>query len=131
MRVAFVEWQLRQVVSVFNQQIKQIEVQSQQQMRTIQIQSEAARAEAERKASIKASELMQQRLDAQQADLKKRADVAAEINEQAKKEEAWAGFYKPTRGCEKDNPNRETVKCGNDYIKAHNRFDATWTSNSN
>ena len=53
------------------------------------------------------------------------------INERAKKDEAWKVFYKPTKGCEADNPNRETVKCGNDYIKAHDRFEASWLTNQN
>lgn len=128
MREAYIEWQLRQVLSTFNQEMKLIEVQSQLQINAVRMNSEAIKSEEERNSRIKAAELMQKKLDAQQVEFNKRADVVAEINNRVKKEEAWLEFYQPTKGCEQDNQNREAVKCGNDYIKAHKRFEASWVA---
>lgn len=130
-REAYIEWQLRQVVSVFNQEIKVITDQTQQQMRSNQLKSEAMRLEAEEQARVKAEEDMQKKIAAHQIELDKRSAAASEVDARVRKEESWANFYKPIKGCEKDNPDREAVKCGNDYIKSRNRFEQSWATNSN
>lgn len=129
-REAYLEWQVRQAVEVFNQQMQIINAQSQQQMQNIQLQSEAMRAKAEEDARAKVAELRQQKLAAQQLDNEKRNAIDAAIDERIKKEEAWTATYKPVRGCEKDNPNRDAIKCGNDYAKAHRQFEASWANNN-
>jgi hypothetical protein len=130
-RAAYIDWQLRQVAEAFNQQISVINDQSQQQMRSIILKNQAMQAEVEEKARLKADELMQKKIETHQIELDKRAAVASEIDARARKVEAWNVFYKPTKGCEKDNPDREAVKCGNDYIRARNSFEQSWASNSN
>lgn len=129
-RAAYIEWQVNQAVSLFNQEMKVIVDQSQQQMRVFQLKNEAVRAEAEEKARLNAEEIMQKKIAAHQIELDKRAAIATEADERVRKEEAWIDFYKPTKGCEKDNPDREAVKCANDYIKARNRFEQSWASSS-
>ena len=130
-REAYLEWQVRQAVEVFNQQMQIINAQSQQQMQNIQLQNEEMRAKAEEDARAKAEELRQQKLAAQQLDNDKRNAIVAEIEERSKKEEAWAEAYKPVKGCEKDRPDRDAIKCGNDYAKAHRQFEASWAANHN
>lgn len=130
-RAAYVEWQVRQALAAFNQQMQIINEQSQQQLKNIQLQNEAMRAKAEENARLKAAELRQQKFAAQQLDFEKRTLVVNQINEHARKEEAWNEAYKPVRGCEKDNPDRDIIKCGNDYAKARRQFEASWSSNLN
>lgn len=127
-REAYVEWQVRQAVEVFNQQMQVINAQSQQQMQSIQLQNEAMKAKAEQEADAKEEELRQQKLAAQQLDNDKRNAIAAAIDERTKKEEAWSSAYKPISGCEKDSPDRDTIKCGNDYAKAHRQFELSWAN---
>ena len=127
-REAYVEWQVRQAVEVFNQQMQIINAQSQQQMQSIQLQNEAIKASAEEDARAKEEKLRQQKLAAQQLDNDKRNAIAAAIEERTKKEEAWSYAYKPIIGCEKDNPNRDAIKCGNDYAKAHRQFELSWAN---
>lgn len=130
-RQAYLEWQIHQAVAVFNQQMQTISAQSNAQFQSIQLQNVARRTAEEEKIRFNAEVLEKQRLDTIQADNENRARVAAAIDEQARKERAWKSFYKPIVGCGAENPNRETVKCGNDYIKAHKHFEASWTSNTN
>ena len=127
-REAYVEWQVRQAIEVFNQQMQIIDAQSQQQMQSIQLQNQAMKANAEENARAKQEELRQQKLAAQQLDNDKRNAIAAAIEERTKKEEAWALTYKPIKECEKDNPNRDAIKCGNDYAKAHRQFELSWAN---
>lgn len=130
-RMAYVDWQLRQVAETFNEQIKVMNYQSQQQMRMIQLKNEAMQAQAEEKVRLKAEAAMQQRIAAHQIELDRRAAIENEINTRVKKEQAWTAFYKPTKGCEKDNQNRDAILCGNDYMKAHKRFEESWASSLN
>ena len=130
-REAYLEYQINQVVKVFNQQIQVIDAQTQAQVQQMQLRNEASKAENERLTRIRQEEQEQQKIAKIQIENEKRAKVIADINERAEKDEAWKLFYKPTKGCEPDNPNRDPIKCGNDYIKAHNRFEATWSSRLN
>jgi len=127
-RAAYIEWQVRQALEIFNQQMQIINAQSQQQMRNIQLRNEAMREKTEERIRLQAEELRQQKLAAQQIDFEKRAAIENKINERSKKEEAWAESYKPARGCEKDNPDRDALICGNDYAKARRHFEATWST---
>ena len=128
-REAYVEWQVRQALEVFNQQMQIIDVQSQRQMQSIQLQNQAMKAQAEENARAKEEESRQQKLAAHQLDSDKRNAIAAAIDERTKREEAWSTAYKPISGCEKDNPDRDTIKCGNDYAKAHRQFELSWANN--
>lgn len=127
-REAYLEWQVQRALSIFNQQMQIYATQSQEQLRAIQLRSEGIRAEAEEKARIKAENQEQQRLAAIQMENENLARIVAAQEEQIRKDKAWALFYKPITGCEADNPNRLIVSCGNDFIKARRRFEATYQS---
>ena len=120
-REAYLDYQINQAVKIFNQQMQNINAQTQAQLHTYQLENESRKAENERVIRLRQEEHEQQKIVKIQVENGKRAQVIAEINERAKKDEALKVFYKPTNGCEADKPNREPVKCGNDYIKAHNR----------
>lgn len=128
-RQAYLDWKIQQAVAIFNQQIQAISAQSNAQLQSIQLQNEARKAADEEKIRFKAESAEKQRLATIQADNENRARVIAAINEQARKEHAWKLFYKPIVGCGAENPNREAVKCGNDYIKSRRSFDASWVAN--
>ena len=125
-RAAYIEWQVRQALEIFNQQMQVINEQSQHQIRNIQLRNEAMREQAEERIRLKAEELRQQKMAAQQLDFDQRAADVERINEKIRKEEAWTLSYKPTKGCEKDNPDRDVILCGNDYAKARGQFEAAW-----
>lgn len=127
-REAYLEWQVRQAVEAFNQQMQIIDAQSQQQLKNYQLQNEAEKAKLEEEASARAEELRQQKLADQQLDTEKRNAIAAAIDERIKKEQAWTETYKPVKGCDKENPDRDAIKCGNDYVKAHRQFEVSWAN---
>lgn len=74
-RAAYIEWQVRQALEIFNQQMQIINAQSQQQMRNIQLRNEAMREKTEERIRLQAEELRQQKLAAQQIDFEKRAAI--------------------------------------------------------
>lgn len=125
-REAYIEWQVQRALIVFNQQIQIMNAQSQQELQHFQLQSEAARAAAQERVRIEMEAKEQQRLAAAQLDNDKRKQALAVIQEKEAKEVAWKKFYSPIRGCESENPNRDAIKCGNDYIKARRRFELAW-----
>lgn len=127
-RAVYLEYQARQELALFNQYISVINEEIQQQLKNTQLQTEAMRARIEENARLKTEVLRRQKQLAQQIDLAKREEISHQINARVRKDEAWAAAYKPIRGCEKDNPDRDAIKCGNDYAKAHRQFEASWTN---
>lgn len=121
-RVAYVEWQIRQVVNIVSQEMVLINQQSQKSIERIQIEArlrQEAALEMERlKVEIK-----------QQDELDRRAAIQAEIDLAKSKEQAWQSFYKPIPGCESSNNNKDFIKCGNDHAKAIKRFESQWAMN--
>lgn len=128
-REAYIEYQARQALALLNQQLSIINEQTQRQFEHIQLQTEAMNARAQENARLRAEALIEQKQIAQQIDLKNREEISNKINEQIRKEQAWAVAYKPVKGCEKDNPERDAITCGNDYARAHRKFEASWISN--
>lgn len=121
-RVAYVEWQIRQVVNIFNQEMVLLNQQSQKSIERMQIDArlrQQAALEHERlKVEIK-----------QQEELSNRAAIQAEIDLAKSKEQAWKRFYKPISGCESSNNDKDFIKCGNDHAKAIKRFESQWSMN--
>jgi len=74
----------------------------------------------------RAQEARRAKETALQMDLYQREQKALSLKHDSDKETAWNAYYKPTVGCESSNQNRDTIKCGNDYIKSRNKFEASW-----
>lgn len=128
-REAYMEYQARKALEMLNQQLSIINEQTQRQFEKIQLQTEAMNARAQENTRLRAQALIEQKKIAQQIDLKNREEISNKVNEQIRKEQAWAVAYKPIKGCEKDNPDKDAIKCGNDYARAHRKFEASWISN--
>jgi phosphoglycerate-specific signal transduction histidine kinase len=125
-RAAYVEWQVRKAVELFNQQMANITYQSQKQMKQIQLQNQQ-RIEAARRAQEEKA--LQLKLEKRRVEQERQAAISAGINERRKKEEAWERFYKPVSGCEASNDNKDLMKCGNDYARAKKKFEELWANN--
>lgn len=127
-REAYVEWQVRQALTMFNQQMAIINDQSQRSIQNMQIQSQAYQEAANQRAQIEQEKIEQKKLDALQLERDKKAAIMAEIDLKNKKDQDWNAFYKPIKGCESSNDNKDLMKCGNDYARAKKAFEAQWTS---
>jgi len=72
--------------------------------------------------------LEQQRQEAQDREERQRqaqeALIAEHRERQARKDAAFARFYRPSTACERD---PATVACGNEFMQAKKRFEATYT----
>jgi len=99
---------------------------SRKHLKDIQIQSELANAKAREISRQKTEEAQRAKAATIQRDLYEREQKSAELKRLADKENAWKSYYEPISGCESNNPNRETIKCGNDYLKAKKEFEAEW-----
>lgn len=132
-REAYVDWQVRKALTIFNQQMAIISEQSQRSMENIQLQSQAYQDAANQRAIIEEEKLHQKKLYELQLERDKKAAIMAEIDMKNKKEKDWIAFYKPIKGCESSNENKDLMKCGNDYAKAKKAFEAQWanTNSSN
>ena len=132
-REAYVEWQVRQALAIFNQQMATINEQSQRSLENIQIQSQAYQEAANQRARIEQAKIEQKKLDELQLERDRKAAIAAEVDLKIKKEQDWEAFYKPIKGCESSNDHKDLMKCGNDYAKAKKSFEAQWknTDSSN
>lgn len=85
---------------------------------------------AQAAASQRAADAERQRQQAIAADADaKRANAEAERMRQlakAKRDAAWAAFYKRDPACD-DNPNTETfTRCANEHLRAKTQFEATY-----
>lgn len=127
-RAAYVEWQARQAIAMFNQQMQALHEQTTKSIERMQIRQQRIMAEAQEKARLKEEAAYQQKLAIRQMDLDRRAAIAAKNEMAMKKEEAWKNYYKPAKGCESENPNIDLIKCGNDHAKARKLFEASWAS---
>ena len=123
-RAAYVEWQVRQVLEVFNQEIQLVNEQSHRNIERIRQQSitaQEAANERQRQAEVVA---YQHKLALHQQELAKQAEKEAEIEARSNKADAWLGFYKPSKACESENKN--IINCGNEYARAKNKFETQW-----
>lgn len=122
-REAYLEWQVKQALEVFNQQMNIVNQQSQINLQRIQLQAEQqSRAQAER--------AYQERLAKHQVELDKQAAIAKQIEERTSKAQAWSDYYKPSKGCDASNENKDLLKCANEHIRAKNNFEAQWALNN-
>lgn len=131
LREAYTRWEIEQALVAFNQQIAVINAHTQEQLRRSQLQAEAMRAAATERARMQEEVNAQLGAEKIQQENDKRVQAVANAQEAARKEKAWEAYYKPIVGCEAENPNRETIKCGNDYIKAKRKFESDWLSKNN
>lgn len=131
----YMEWQLRRALTIFNQQMEISTRQSQRELRSIQRQSQAQFREMQLSNQARVEALAEQsrrreetRVRQNLAEIQRNIEIEATRKSEANKEILWKVFYKPSPGCEAENPNRELIKCGNDYINARRRFETSWAA---
>jgi len=122
-RAAYVEWQLKRTLETFNQQMAVVNANLQRDMELSQIRS---RAEVEERARVQQEKDYQQRLAKHQLALAKQAAIDQAINERDRKAQAWADYYKPVKGCEPSNDNKDLMLCANDHARAKKNFETQW-----
>lgn len=103
-----------------------ISMQSQKNAERMQMKLQAAQEAANERARIEAEGLRLQKLSERQVEMDWQASISAERALRNKKEQAWLEFYKPVKGCESSNYNKDIIKCGNDYAKAKKNFESKW-----
>jgi hypothetical protein len=117
------DWQIRRALTILNQQIAISEAQTKNELRKIQIQNEERiRLHAEHNERL--------RMQKHAAELEQQVIFDAQLAAKNAKEIARKSFYKPIAGCESENPNRDLIKCGNDFARANKRFEEDWTKNN-
>lgn len=126
LRAAYVEWQLRQALEKFNQQITVINANTQRDIELNRLRIQAA---AEERAKIQQEAIYQQKLAKKQFELEKQAAINQEIDLKNRKAQAWVDYYKPAKGCEPSNDNKDLMMCANDYARAKKNFETQWASN--
>lgn len=124
-RAVYVEWQLRQVLETFNQQVTVINANAQKDIELSRIRNQAA---TEERARIQQEKVYQQKLAKHQLELDQQAAINHAINERDRKAQAWADFYKPAKGCEPSNDNKDLMMCANDHARARKNFEAQWAN---
>ncbi|MDI1309999.1 MAG: hypothetical protein PSV17_11300 [Methylotenera sp.] len=124
-RAVYVEWQIRQVLDNFNQQIVVMNAESQRAMELSQLRAKAAEDERTR---IEEEKTYQQKVAKYQLEQNRQAVITNAINDKNRKVQAWDDYYKPAKGCESSNDNKDLMKCGNDYARAKKSFEAQWAS---
>lgn len=123
LKSAYDEWQIRRAINVFNQQMSAVNYQTQKSLEQMQLRNQQ-KIEANQRAKeekLMALEMLNRRNEQERQ---------AAINERRSKELAWENFYKPIRGCESSNDNKDLMKCANDYARAKKTFEAQWASNN-
>lgn len=120
-RAAYIEWQIRQVLEVFNQEINLVNEQSQRNIEKIRQQSLAMQKAANERQKQAEFAAYQHKLSLHQQELVKQVEKEAEIEARNNKADAWLGFYKPSKACESENKNM--INCGNEYARAKNKFE--------
>lgn len=119
---AYEEWQIRRALAIFNEQMAITEIQTKNELRKIQIRNEEhIRLQAEQSEHL--------RIQKYQAGLERQAIFDTQMAKKNAKEVARKSFYKPVAGCESENPNRDLIKCGNDYARANKKFEENWAKN--
>jgi hypothetical protein len=127
-RDAYERWQIEQAMKELNRQLQISAEQSNRAMQEIQSQQQYAYAKAKEAARLEAENKQREKERLRQQQLADQELRTIALKNLAKKEQAWQNYYKPITGCESANPNRETVKCGNDYIKARRNFEQIWST---
>lgn len=125
LRAIYIEWQIRHALEVFNQQAALIGANMQ---RDIQRSQTLAKLEAEERTRFLQEKSHQERLAKHQIELNKQAAIERGINDRNKKEQAWTDYYKPAKGCEPSNDNKDLMKCANDYARAKKSFEVQWSN---
>lgn len=120
------EWQVRRAMAIFSAQMTNMEMQTKNELRKMQIKTETYKAENEERARAQAQQKEQLRIQKYHEELEQQAMLQAQIAEKNAKEIARGSFYKPIDGCESKNPDRDLIKCGNDYAQANKRFEDNW-----
>lgn len=89
-----------------------------------QLARQQATAEKLRQQQAAEEQLKRQQIEAQQAAIKAQSDAQqAQADEAIRKEKAWEKYY--ARSSECDRP-ENSVRCGNEYIRAKKRFESYW-----
>ena len=122
----YLEWQIRRALTIFNEQMEVVNRQTQQQFQEIQIRNEYQQAKEMERVRLESEYKEQQRRLVIERENQIHAQKMAVVEEKNAKETAWGKFYKPTLGCGSENPNRDAIKCGNDYIRERKRFESGW-----
>ncbi len=123
-RAAYIEWQVRQALEVFNQEMQLINEQSQRNIERVHQQSLAMQEAANERQRQTEAAAYQHKLALHQQELAKQAEKEAEIEARSNKADAWLAFYKPSKACESENKN--IINCGNEYAWAKNKFETQW-----
>ena len=125
LRAIYIEWQVRYALKEFNQQMALIEANMHRDMQRNQIR---AKLEAEERTRALQEKAYQERLAKHQLKLEEQAAIERGINDRSKKEQAWTDYYKPAKGCEPSNDNKDLMKCANDYARAKKSFEVQWAN---
>ena len=126
-REAYIEWQVKQALSFFDQAMQLEKKQSQRNMEQIHQQLIAAQEAANERQRQAEAVAYQHKLALHQQELAKQAEKEAEIEARSNKADAWLAFYKPSKACESENKN--IINCGNEYARAKNKFETQWDAN--
>ncbi|MES2546381.1 MAG: hypothetical protein V4575_01660 [Pseudomonadota bacterium] len=116
------EWQIRRALAIFNEQMAITESQTKNELRKIQIQNEE-------RLRLHAEQIERLKIQKHEAVLEQQAIFEAQLAAKNAKETARKSFYKPVAGCESENPDRDLIKCGNDYARANRKFEENWAKN--
>ncbi len=116
------EWQIRRALAIFNEQMAITESQTKNELRKIQIQNEE-------RLRLHAEQIERLKIQKHEAVLEQKAIFEAQLAAKNAKETARKSFYKPVAGCESENPDRDLIKCGNDYARANRKFEENWAKN--
>ena len=123
------EWQVRRALAILNEQLAITEVQTKNELRKMQIRNEAFKAQNEESIRIQAEQDQLLKIQKHEAELEQQAFFETQLAARNAKEVAKKSFYKPILGCESHNPNRDLIKCGNDYARANKAFEESWAKN--
>ena len=123
------EWQVRRALAILNEQLAITEVQTKNELRKMQIRNEAFKAQNEESIRMQAEQDQLLKIQKHEAELEQQAFFETQLAARNAKEVAKKSFYKPILGCESHNPNRDLIKCGNDYARANKAFEESWAKN--
>lgn len=125
-RAVYIEWQVRQAINIFNQELQVINEQTQRNLEKIQQQSLATQEAANERQRQAEVAIYKSKLAKHQQEAAKQAEEDAEIQGRNDKANAWVAFYKPSKACESEN--KDIVYCGNEYARAKNKFETQWAA---
>jgi hypothetical protein len=114
--VSFVEWRTQRAFEHLRQAAQQMERNA--QIKTEQVQRETAERQEQRAAETRAREADRVRVITER-EAAANASRRSAIEESARKERAWAKFYKKLAHCDQ----AATVECANGFIRAKRAFE--------